>query len=54
MLTNIGLPGLALILVIFLLFFGRGRISSLMGDMGQGLSILRRGPGDDEDGPHIA
>ena len=32
MLNNIGLPGILLIAVVVLVLFGRGKISSLMGD----------------------
>jgi sec-independent protein translocase protein TatA len=32
----------AVVLAIVVLLFGRGRISSLMGDIGGGLGILRR------------
>lgn len=43
MLNTIGLPGLALILVVVIVLFGRGKISSLMGEVGQGLTAFRRG-----------
>ncbi|EPX77939.1 twin-arginine translocase TatA/TatE family subunit [Salipiger mucosus] len=51
MLNNIGLTGLALILVVVVVLFGRGKISSLMGEVGQGLTAFRRGikSGQDED-----
>ena len=31
-----------IVLLILIIFFGRGRISALLGDIGQGLGILRR------------
>ena len=43
MLNNIGLPGLAIILVVVIVLFGRGKISSIMGEVGQGLTAFRRG-----------
>jgi len=43
MLNNIGLPGLALILLVVVVLFGRGKISSIMGEVGQGLTAFRRG-----------
>ena len=36
MLNNIGLPGLLLIAVVVLVMFGRGKVSALMGESGQG------------------
>lgn len=49
MLNNIGLPGLAIILVVVIVLFGRGKISSIMGEVGQGLTAFRRGIKQDED-----
>ncbi|MCY4446214.1 MAG: twin-arginine translocase TatA/TatE family subunit [Rhodobacteraceae bacterium] len=43
MLNNIGLPGLLLILIIVLLLFGRGKVASLMGEIGKGLSSFKKG-----------
>jgi len=43
MLNNIGLPGLLLIAVVVLVLFGRGKISSLMGEMGKGITAFKRG-----------
>ncbi|WP_305971228.1 MULTISPECIES: twin-arginine translocase TatA/TatE family subunit [unclassified Mameliella] len=52
MLNNIGLPGLVLVLLMVIILFGRGKISSAMGEVGQGLTAIRRGvktgQGDDE------
>lgn len=47
MLTNIGLPGLLLIAVVVLVLFGRGRIASLMGEVGGGAKAFRRGLRED-------
>lgn len=41
MLSNIGLPGLLLIAVVVLVLFGRGRVSTLMGEVGQGIRSFR-------------
>ncbi|MFC7703340.1 twin-arginine translocase TatA/TatE family subunit [Plastorhodobacter daqingensis] len=51
MLNNIGLPGLLLIAVVVLVLFGRGKISSLMGEVGKGITAFKRGVKDaaDED-----
>ena len=41
MLSNIGLSGLLLIAVVVLVLFGRGRVSGLMGEIGQGIRAFR-------------
>lgn len=46
MLNNIGLPGLLLIAVVVLVLFGRGKISSLMGEVGKGITAFKRGVND--------
>lgn len=43
MLQNIGLPGLLLIAVVVLVLFGRGKISSLMGEVGKGITSFKKG-----------
>ncbi len=43
MLNNIGLPGLLLIAIVVLVLFGRGKISSLMGEVGKGITSFKRG-----------
>lgn len=48
MLNNIGLPGLLLIVAVTLVLFGRGKISSVMGELGNGLTAFRRGLRDGE------
>lgn len=50
MLNNIGLPGLLLIAVVVLVLFGRGKISSLMGEVGKGITSFKKGikEGSDE------
>ncbi|AXC48471.1 hypothetical protein DRW48_01040 [Paracoccus suum] len=46
MLNNIGLPGLLLIAVVILVMFGRGKVSSLMGEVGKGITAFKRGVND--------
>ena len=46
MFNNIGLPGLLLIAVVVLVLFGRGKISSLMGEVGKGITAFKRGVDD--------
>ena len=43
MLNNIGLPGLLLIAVVVLVLFGRGKISSLRGEVGKGITSFKKG-----------
>ena len=42
-LGNIGLPGLILIAIVVLVLFGRGKISSLMGEVGKGITAFKKG-----------
>lgn len=49
MLNNIGLPGLLLIAVVVLVLFGRGKISSLMGEVGKGITAFKKGVKDGTD-----
>ena len=43
LIQNIGLPGILLIAVVVLVLFGRGKISSLMGEVGKGITSFKRG-----------
>ena len=43
MLNNIGLPGILLLAVVVLVLFGRGKISSLMGEVGKGITSFKKG-----------
>lgn len=45
---NIGLPGLLLIAVVVLVLFGRGKISSLMGEVGKGITSFKKGISEGE------
>lgn len=46
MLNNIGIPGLLLIAVVILVLFGRGKVSSLMGEVGKGITAFKKGVKD--------
>ncbi len=46
MLNNIGLPGLLLIAVVVLVLFGRGKISTMMGEVGKGITAFKKGVKD--------
>ena len=45
-LGNIGLPGILLIAIVVLVLFGRGKISSLMGEVGKGITAFKKGVKD--------
>ncbi|MDG4649295.1 twin-arginine translocase TatA/TatE family subunit [Roseibacterium sp. SDUM158017] len=49
MLNNIGPAGLLLIAVVVLVLFGRGKIASLMGEVGKGITAFKRGVKDSTD-----
>jgi sec-independent protein translocase protein TatA len=38
-----------IVLVLFVLLFGRGKISELMGDVAQGIKSFKKGMADDEE-----
>jgi sec-independent protein translocase protein TatA len=46
MLNNIGIPGLLLIAIVVLVLFGRGKVSSLMGEVGKGITAFKKGVND--------
>jgi sec-independent protein translocase protein TatA len=46
MLNNIGLPGILLIAVVVLVLFGKGKVSSLMGEVGKGITAFKKGVSD--------
>ncbi len=43
---NIGVPGLLLIAIVVLVLFGRGKVSSLMGEVGKGITAFKKGMAD--------
>ena len=40
-----------IVLVLFVLLFGRGKISELMGDVAQGIKSFKKGMAEDEEKP---
>jgi len=48
MLNNIGPMGLILIAVVVLVLFGRGKIASLMGEVGKGITAFKKGVSDEQ------
>ena len=46
MLNNVGPLGIILIAVVILIMFGRGKISSLMGEVGKGITSFKKGIND--------
>lgn len=46
MFNNIGPMGMLLIAVVVLVLFGRGKISSLMGEVGKGITAFKKGVKD--------
>jgi sec-independent protein translocase protein TatA len=43
MFNNIGPSGLILIAIVVLVLFGRGKVASLMGEVGKGITSFKRG-----------
>ena len=52
--NNIGLPGLILIAVIVLVLFGKGKVSSLMGEVGKGITAFKKGVAEEAKAPEAA
>tara|TARA_B110000438_G_scaffold209879_2_gene201812 strand:+ start:531 stop:746 length:216 start_codon:yes stop_codon:yes gene_type:complete len=44
---NIGWSGIIIVAVIVVLLFGRGKISSIMGDVAKGIKSFKKGMSDD-------
>lgn len=44
--NNVGPMGMILIAVVVLVLFGRGKISSMMGEVGKGISSFKKGVDD--------
>ncbi|MEP3050245.1 MAG: twin-arginine translocase TatA/TatE family subunit [Erythrobacter sp.] len=42
---------IAIVAVLILILFGRGRISEMMGDFGKGISSFKKGLNEDVDAP---
>ena len=46
---NIGWAGIIIVAVLVVLLFGRGKISSIMGDVAKGIKSFKKGMSDDSD-----
>ena len=44
---NIGWTGIIIIAVLIVILFGKGKISSIMGDLAKGIKSFKRGMSDD-------
>ena len=44
---NIGWSGIIIVAVLVVLLFGRGKISSIMGDVAKGIKSIKKGLSDD-------
>ena len=44
---NIGWSGIIIVAVLVVLLFGRGKISSIMGDVAKGIKSFKKGLSDD-------
>ena len=45
---NIGWSGIIIVAVLIVLLFGRGKISSIMGDVAKGIKSFKKGLSDDD------
>ena len=48
---SIGFWQIAIVVVLVVLLFGRGKISSLMGDVAKGIKSFKKGMSDSPDSP---
>ena len=46
---NIGWSGIIIVAVLVILLFGRGKISSIMGDVAKGIKSFKKGMSEDPD-----
>mgnify|MGYP001197439628 CR=1 FL=1 len=46
---NIGWSGIIIVAVLVILLFGRGKISSIMGDVAKGIKSFKKGMSEDND-----
>ena len=46
---SIGFWQIAIVVILVVLLFGRGKISSLMGDVAKGIKSFKKGINDDEE-----
>ena len=45
---NIGWTGIIIIAILVVILFGKGRISSIMGDLAKGIKSFKKGMSDDK------
>lgn len=50
---GMSLPQLAVLALVVLVLFGRGRISEMMGDFGKGIKSFKHGMADDASPPQL-
>ena len=48
MLGRIGLPEILIIATVLLVLFGRGKVSTMMGEIGKGISSFKKGLKDSD------
>ncbi|MEH6776415.1 MAG: twin-arginine translocase TatA/TatE family subunit [Cereibacter changlensis] len=46
MLGRVGLPEMLIIATVLLVLFGRGKVSTMMGEVGKGIAAFRKGVKD--------
>ena len=51
---SIGIWQIAIVVVLVVLLFGRGKISSLMGDVAKGIKSFKKGMSDNPDETNIS
>tara|TARA_X000001036_G_C20561918_1_gene758829 strand:+ start:41 stop:238 length:198 start_codon:yes stop_codon:yes gene_type:complete len=47
---NIGWTGIIIIAILVVILFGKGKISSIMGDLAKGIKSFKKGMSDDSSG----
>ena len=47
---NIGWTGIIIIAILVVILFGKGKISSIMGDLAKGIKSFKKGLSDDSSG----
>ena len=47
---NIGWTGIIIIAILVVILFGKGKISSIMGDLAKGIKSFKKGMSDDTSG----
>ena len=47
---NVGWTGIIIIVILVVILFGKGKISSIMGDLAKGIKSFKKGMSDDNSG----